>query len=284
MTTKIEIYNEDCLELMESIPDSSIQLIYIDPPFGIKADDKFKDNDYNSDEWDEPNDIDEIFNVERLQIDRRILRLLRYLYPRIKRMRDLLAEDGSIYVHCDYRVSGFLRLILDEVFGKANFKNEVVWWYKDPSGPTKGFYKRKHDSIFFYVKGRNYIFNIDDVRVPYSEGTLRQAKTGQKAFGRVVKIHEKGRLREDVWDIPIINSQALERVDYPTQKPESLIEIIIKASSNEGDLVADFFCGSGTTAAVCKKFRRNFIGCDISDKAIEIAQKRIKEIPNTLFD
>ena len=123
-------------------------------------------------------------------------------------MRDLLADDGSIYVHCDWRVNGYMRLALDEVFGKDNFVNDIVWWYKDPSGGTTRSFRRKHDLLLFYAKTPNYIFNVDAVRVPYSEGTIQQAEKGTTSFGRVVKVNPLGKLPDDVFEISIINSQA----------------------------------------------------------------------------
>ena len=114
--------------------------------------------------------------------------------------------------------------------------NDIVWWYKDPSGGTTRSFRRKHDLLLFYAKTPNYIFNVDAVRVPYSEGTIQQAEKGTTSFGRVVKVNPLGKLPDDVFEISIINSQAKERTDYPTQKPEALLERIIKASSNQGDL------------------------------------------------
>lgn len=199
-------------------------------------------------------------------------------------MKDLLAADGSIYVHCDYRVNSYIKIILDEIFGKSNFKNEIIWWYKDPSGKTTSFYKRKHDNIYFYSKSENYYFDADSVRMPYSKGTIKQAETGAISFGRPTKINEKGKIREDVWEIPIINSQAKERLGYPTQKPEMLLETIIKASSKEGDIVADFFCGSGTTLAVAEKLGRKWIGSDLGKFSIHTTRKRMIKVQRELKD
>ena len=167
---------------------------------------------------------------------------------------------------------------MDEVFGEDKFRNEIIWWYKDPSGGTTRSFRRKHDNLLFYVKTPNYIFNVDAVRMPYSEGTLRQAEEGTVSFGRVVEVNPLGKLPDDVFEISIINSQAKERTDYPTQKPEALLERIIKASSNPGDLVFDCFMGSGTTQAVSMKLGRRFIGADINLGAVETATKRLTHL------
>ncbi len=198
------------------------------------------------------------------------------MFERLILMRELLSEKGSIYLHCDWHKSHHLRMLLDEVFGEQNFVNEIVWWYKDPSGDTSRSFKRKHDTIFFYAKTRHYVFNRDAVRMPYSEGTLKQAEAGVVSFGKVVKVNPLGKAPDDVFEIPIINSQAKERTDYRTQKPEVLIERIIKASSNEDSIVLDCFVGSGTTAVVAEKLRRRWIAADLNRGAIQTTMKRIQ--------
>lgn len=250
-----------------------LKLIYIDPPFDVGADFSMDIEIGDETLTKKPSVIEEI--AYRDTWGKGADSFIAMLYERLCLMHDLLAEDGSIYVHCDYRVSGYVRLILDEVFGKNQFMNHIIWWYKDPSGQTKEFYKRKHDDIIFYKKTSKANFNTDAVRTPYSEGTLKQAEAGTKSFGKVVEVNPLGKIREDVWDIPIINSQAKERIDYPTQKPEELMETIIKASSNEGDLVADFFCGSGTTLAVAEKLGRKWIGSDLGKFGIHTSRKRL---------
>ena len=258
-----------------------IKLIYIDPPFDVGADFSMNIEVGDGESYDKkPNILEEIAYRDTWGLGQDSF--LSMIYERLVLMRDLLADDGSIYVHCDYRVHSSLKSIMDEIFGLDNFRNEIVWWYKDPSGQSKEFYKRKHDTILFYVKTNDYIFNVDDVRVPYSEGTLKQASSGAISFGRVTQVHEKGKLREDVWDIPILNSQAKERLGYPTQKPEILINTIIKASSNEGDLVCDFFNGSGTTASVCEKLNRKWICSDLGKFSIHTTRKRLISVQREL--
>jgi DNA modification methylase len=209
---------------------------------------------------------------------------LAMLAPRLALIRALLSDRGSLYVHSDWRVAAHVRLVLDELFGPGAFRNEIVWWYRDPSGTVRDRFKRKHDTVLFYAKSDDAIFNVDEVRVPYAPGTLAQAAAGTTSFGRVVEVHPRGKPREDVWDIPIINSQARERVGYPTQKPEALLDVIVRASSSPGSIVADLFCGSGTTLAVAEKLGRRWLGCDDSDVAITTARDRLAAIGGCAFD
>lgn len=251
-----------------------IDLIYIDPPFDSKADYRTKITLPSGDIEQKPTVIEQFAYADTWKDG--TASYLRMIYPRLALMRELLSEKGSIYVHIDWHVGHYVKVLLDEIFGKENFVNEIVWSYKDPSGTVKDRYKRKHDVIFFYTKNESsHIFNLDDVREPYSEGTLKQAETGAISFGRATVVNENGKVRDDVWSIPIINSMAKERMGYSTQKPESLIEIIIKASSNENSIVADFFGGSGTTAAVAEKLGRRWISSDIGKPSVMIQRKRL---------
>ena len=278
-----KIYWGDNLQVMSHLLKTyrgKINLIYIDPPFDSKADYKKRielkgkkiENDRTAFEEKQYTDI--WINGEYLQ----------YMYERLTLMRALLAEDGSIYLHCDPTMSHYLKLLMDDVFGKDQFLNEIIWWYKDPSGGTTRSFRRKHDILLFYAKTPNYIFNVDAVRMPYSEGTLRQAEEGTISFGRVVKVNPLGKLPDDIFEISIINSQAKERTDYPTQKPEALLERVIKASSNPGDLVFDCFMGSGTTQAVAMKLGRRFIGADINLGAVETTTKRLRRLAEDITE
>ena len=253
-----------------------IKLIYIDPPFDVGSDFSM-DIEIGEDSFTKkPSVVEEV--AYRDTWGRGQDSFLAMIYGRLLLMKDLLAEDGSIYLHCDWRLNSSLRIILDEIFGPENFKNEIIWWYKDPSGTVKNSFKKKHDSILFYTKSENNIFNMDDVRESYSEGTLKQAENKTISFGRETKVNPLGKAPVAVWDIPIINSQAKERLGYPTQKPEALIEKIIKASSNPGDIICDFFAGSGTTLAVAEKLGRKWIGSDLSRFAIHTSRKRLISI------
>ena len=278
-----KIYWGDNLQVMSHLLKTyrgQINLIYIDPPFDSKADYKKRielkgkkiENDRTAFEEKQYTDI--WTNDEYLQ----------FMYERLIMMRELLADDGSIYVHCDWHKSHYLRCILDEIFGESKFNNEIIWWYKDPSGGTKRSFRRKHDNLLFYVKTSNYTFNVDAVRMPYSEGTLRQAEEGTTSFGRVVQVNPLGKLPDDVFEMSIINSQAKERTDYPTQKPEGLLEHIIKASSNPGDIVFDCFMGSGTTQAVAMRLGRRFIGADINLGAVEITTQRLTDLATEISE
>jgi len=253
-----------------------IKLIYIDPPFDVGSDFSMDIEIGEESFTKKPSVVEEV--AYRDTWGRGQDSFLAMIYGRLLLMKDLLAEDGSIYLHCDWRLNSSLRIILDEIFGPENFKNEIIWWYKDPSGTVKNSFKKKHDSILFYTKSENNIFNMDEVRESYSEGTLKQAENKTISFGRETKVNPLGKAPVDVWDIPIINSQAKERLGYPTQKPEALIEKIIKASSNPGDIICDFFAGSGTTLAVAEKLGRKWIGSDLSRFAIHTSRKRLISI------
>jgi len=201
---------------------------------------------------------------------------LEMLRVRLVLCREILAQSGSIFVHLDWRTSHATKLIMDEIFGPENFRNEIIWWYHDPSGYTKKNYMRKHDTILFYSKSDDYKFNMEEVRVPYSKGTMNQAEKGVISFGRKTKVNPRGKPPEDVWEVPIINSQAKERLGYPTQKPLALLERIIKGSSDPGELVIDPFCGSGTTLEAADNLGRKWIGIDQNNFGLFLTGKRVK--------
>ena len=202
------------------------------------------------------------------------------IYERLSLMRDLMANDGSIYVHCDWRVNSYIRLAMDEIFGKQNFVNEIAWCYHGPGSPRMRQFNRKHDIIFWYTKeGKKWTFNDELIRVPYKDPnqSLRKAMSTTQSFSKseVEEQRLKGKVPEDWWEIRIVARSRKEILGYPTQKPEALLQRIIKASSNEGDLVADFFCGSGTTLAVAEKLGRKWIGSDLGKFAIHTSRKRL---------
>jgi DNA modification methylase len=290
-----------------------IKLIYIDPPFDVGAD--FSMDIEVGDETleKEPSIIEEL--AYRDTWGEGTDSWIAMIYERLKLMHDLLADDGSIYVHCDYRVNAYLRLILNEVFGERNFVNEIIWHYGGPS-PVETAFPRKHDTIFLYAKDKGsytfksqygelpqYLFDRaredDDGRlwVDQNLGNLTDEKIEEmRKEGRIFETSE-GNLRrkqyldemegsqiDDVWDIPIINSQASEDVGYPTQKPVDLIRRIIKTSSNEDDIVADFFAGSGTTAAMAEKTGRKWICSDLGKFAIHTTRKRMVDVQRQLKD
>ncbi len=246
-----------------------INLIYIDPPFFTGAN----------------------FTVYRDTWVGGMASYLKYMYERLVLMKELLAENGSIYVHLDWHVAHYVKVMMDEVFGYENFRNEIVWRYRRWPAPSKDFQKM-HDIILRYSKSDSWIWN--QLYEPKSESTI-------KAFGDVkltTEITERGTIKKvrtgeksqgtnmsDVWEIPMIQGSAsMERAitsNYATQKPEALLKRIILASSNEGDIVADFFCGSGTTGAVAEKLGRRWIMSDLSKFAIHTTRKRLMDIHNS---
>ena len=167
---------------------------------------------------------------------------------------------------------------MDEIFGKNRMRNEIIWFYDDSPGRSNNFFPRKHDSIFWYSKNGKYIFNADDVRIPLLEASVERYRTPRRLGGREYiggDSAEEGKIPEDVWKIPVIKGNSREKIGYQTQKPEKLLERIIKASSNENSIVADFFAGSGTTGAVAEKLGRRWIMSDISSKSIETIKCRM---------
>ena len=169
------------------------------------------------------------------------------LYPRLVLMHRLLSPTGTLYLHLDWHANSYARLLLDEIFGAERLLNEIVWVYHGPS-PIKSAFNRKHDTILAYTRSEDYTFNVDDVRQPYDPNTVKTFESSSKAgFGKVPDL-ERGKVPEDWWYFPVVARLHSERTGYPTQKPQALLERIILASSNPGDVVADFFCGSGTTA------------------------------------
>ena len=179
--------------------------------------------------------------------------------PRLIEMKRVLKNTGSIYLQCDCRLVHYLKIEMDNIFGLNNFRNEIIWKYGLGGSGNREFAK-KHDNILFYSKSKEYVFNLQ-----------YETATSNKMKGCLKKM-------TSVWDIPNINNMAKERTGYNTQKPKELLERIIKASSNEGDIVADFFCGSGTTCVVAKELGRKYIGCDINPRAIEITNGRLNEM------
>ena len=196
------------------------------------------------------------------------------LYPRLELMWRLLAPHGSLYLHLDWHASAYARILLDDIFGPDRLLNEIVWVYHGPS-PIRSAYNRKHDTILVYTKSKDYTFNVDDVRVPYSPSTVKTFASSERAgFGKKPNL-ERGKVPEDWWYFPVVARMHSERTGYPTQKPEALMERIILASSNPGNLVADFFCGSGTTPSVATRLDRQWIACDPEPTAMQTCYRRM---------
>jgi DNA modification methylase len=202
---------------------------------------------------------------------------LDFLYQRLAVMYRLLAPNGTLYLHLDWHADSYARLLLDEIFGADHLLNEIIWAYHGPS-PIRRAFNRKHDTILAYVKSGDYTFNVDAVREPYNKNTVKTFQASPKAgFGKVPHL-ERGKVPEDWWYFPVIARLHNERTGYPTQKPVALLERIILASSNPGDLVADFFCGSGTTPFVAAKHGRSFIACDEMFRALHTTRSRLADL------
>ena len=242
------------------VPDESVDLIYLDPPF------------YTGHNFD-------TFMDKWLSMDTYI----RWLRMRLWECYRVLKPTGSIYVHLDWHAVHYVKVMMDEIFGYDNFRNDITWCYSRPSAPKQKQLSRCHDTILWYAKGDTWVFNGDDIRIPYAQSSLDRAGYGAKAskmaggVGKDAKVELKkgGKLPEDWWNIPMLKGNSKERLGYPTQKPEALLERIIKVSSNPGDLVLDPFCGCGTALAVAQKLGRRWIGIDLSDEAITISQRRL---------
>lgn len=265
--------------------EGGLKLIYIDPPFAVGADFGFNIEIGGETAEKKQSIIEEI--AYRDTWGKGISSYLSMMYERLKLMHSLLAEDGSIYVHIDWRVSSYMRLLLNDIFGTENFRNEIVWWYLW-GGRGKNQWNNKHDNILFYTKSDKWCFNYLDVLEDHNLMT-EGSKNRLNYKGAMVttksessEIPEDKVLPSDTWYIATINAMATEKIAYPTQKPEALLERIIKASSNEGDLIADFFCGSGTTAAVAEKLGRKWITTDLGRFSVHTTRKRMIGIQREL--
>jgi len=331
------LYFGDNLEILrEKISDESFDLIYLDPPFSSNRDynilfnEGLQENHAQvqafEDSWHWTQEAEKTFEqligikesktkinqgisdlmiaLEKIIGRNDVLAYLTMMTVRLIELKRVLKNTGSLYLHCDPTASHYLKIILDVVFGKKKFRNEIVWCYKERE-LSKKYFNKKHDIIFFYTKSDQYTFNTDEILEPYSEGTIRKFNYTDEQ-GRKFQIRGKGGkyvgkqglsielektdpnlvykdyldksagiLPRDWWTIPFINRAAKERLGYPTQKPEALLERIVKASSNEGDWVLDPFCGCGTTVAVAERLNRKWIGIDITALAINLIKHRL---------
>lgn len=256
-----KVYCMDNLELLKQMNDESIDLIYCDILYNTGR--KFKDYD------------------DRLGTPQQAIEWYR---PRLIEMKRVLKDTGSIYLQCDYRLVHYLKVEMDNVFGIKNFRNDIIWCYRT-QGFNKNKYSSKHDNILFYTKGGKYTFNGEDIREDPSSGSIKRFQSEIDKHGYFIdyktqkKHYEiKGSPPLDWFTINVLQHNEKEKVGYNTQKPKGILERIVKASSNEGDIIADFFCGSGTSLVVAKELNRKYIGCDINPRAIEISNKRLQEI------
>ncbi len=266
----------NCIEKIKELEDSSVDLIYLDPPFFTQKVHMLKTRDnlqeyIVEDKWNSISDY------------------LLFMRDCLDECRRVLKETGSIFLHCDKSASHYLRVILDETFGHENFQSEIIWSYRRWSNSSRGLLN-SHQNIYFYSKTNRFKFNT--IYTDYSPTTnvdqiLQQRERnehGKSIYKRdssgkiIIGQEKKGVPLGDVWAIPYLNPKAKERVGYPTQKPVLLLEQIIKIASDEGDLVFDPFCGSGTSLVAAKLLNRKFLGIDISDEAIKLANNRLEEM------
>ncbi|RMH41933.1 MAG: site-specific DNA-methyltransferase [Deltaproteobacteria bacterium] len=258
----------DNLPILENTPDGSVDLVYVDPPFGTGTTQRGRAALAYRDDRTNPDDF------------------VAWLAPRLAHCRRTLRDHGSLFVHLDYRAVHYVKVALDRLFGRQRFVNEIVWAYSVGGKGRRGF-GRKHDTILWYARTRDYAFFPDAVRVPRKpnshmrtartpDGQLVQEKTDRRT-GKVYRYPvARGKLPDDVWtDIETLNRGAAERTGYPTQKPERLIERIVLATTVPGWTVADWFCGSGTTAVVAYRHGRGFVAADVNPDAIATATRRL---------
>lgn len=268
------IYCGDNLPILKRMADESIDLIYIDPPFNTGKQQKrtqikttrsakgdrqgFKGNTYKT------------IQIGTKEYDDFFDNYLEFLYPRLEEAYRVLKPTGTFYFHIDYREVHYCKVLLDKIFGRKYFLNEIIWAY-DYGGKAKNKWPPKHDNILVYVKDLSkYVFNVDEVdRIPYMAPNLVGPEKAAK-----------GKLPTDTWWHTIVPTTGTEKTGYPTQKPIGILDRIIRASSKPGDTVLDFFAGSGTTGASCVKLGRRFILIDKSLQALEVMSRRFVDTPN----
>lgn len=268
------VYQGDCKKIIDELPKESVDLVYLDPPFYTQKLQTLRTRD-NSREYRFEDSWESIQEYKE------------YIKERLSACYKVLKNTGSIFLHCDRNASHYLRVALDEVFGYENFQSEIVWSYKRWSNAKKGLLN-SHQIIYFYSKTNKFKFNhiyadyspttnIDQIfqeRVRNGNGksTYKYDSNGKV----ILRKEKKGVPLSDVWEIPYLNPKAQERVGYPTQKPILLLERIIELTTNEGDIILDPFCGSGTTLVAAKLLNRKYLGIDISNDAIELTKQRLQ--------
>jgi site-specific DNA-methyltransferase (adenine-specific) len=299
------LYTNDNLFILNGLNSNLVDLIYLDPPFNSKrfysapigskaAGTSFKDMW----SWEDVNE--EYLNTLAINYpalaeyiasigvihSEAMKAYLTYMAQRIIEMHRILKDTGSLYLHCDPTASHYLKVVLDEIFGKDNFRNEIIWSYQG-TGESKRSFKRKHDTIFLYSKTDKYFFCNENTKEPISDfSKTKYTQQDEKGLYKEIR-HANGKMHKqylrdsmrmrDVWEIPIINAMSKERTGYPTQKPLALLHRIIKASSNEGDLVMDPFCGCATTCVAAQQLGRKWIGIDIETQAVDILMERLRD-------
>ena len=292
------LYTNDNLFILNGLNSNLVDLIYLDPPFNTKkmysapigskaAGSSFKDMWT----WQDVNEtyLETLANKYPALTkfiatiggihSKAMMAYLTYMAQRIIEMYRVLKDTGSLYLHCDPTASHYLKILLDEIFGKNNFRNEIIWCYKRPSAPKQKQLPRLHDIIFWYSKGKEWTFNKEHIRIPYAQSSIDRAgfaaNVSKMTDGGVVELTEGGKLPEDWWDIPMLKGNSKEATGYPTQKPLALLRRIIKASSNENDIVLDPFCGCATTCVAAQQLGRKWVGIDIEKQAVNILVERL---------
>ena len=304
LTNRTLFFGDNLDILQEKLPEESFDLIYLDPPFNSNRDYNvlFKEGKIDSsaqirafeDTWEWTPYTDSLFQELRSGNNTNVALLISSLFEflhdgpmmaylvnmaaRLIPLQRVLKPTGSIYLHCDSTASHYIKILMDAIFGSSRFQNEIIWHYRRWTGESSRFLKM-HDVLLFYTKEEKHTFN--PLYTEYTEKSLLRKQhyhtriKGDDVY--VTSIDPNGVKENDVWIIPYLNSQSKERQGYPTQKPEALLERIIRASSNEGDWVLDPFCGCGTTVAVAEKLHRKWVGIDISMLAIKVIEKRMTE-------
>jgi len=258
------IYCGDCLIRLKSFPAECVDLIYIDPPFNSNRNYSTAGNE------GEKRQFKDKFET--------VAAYIAYMKPRLRELHRVLKPAGSLYYHCDWHSSHYVKVLMDgeDLFGYGNFQNEIAWCYRSGGASPKKRFSRKHDTILFYSKTADYTFNGLREK-SYNRGLKPYRFQGVREFQDEAGWYTDVGMK-DYWEINMVGRTSRERLDYPTQKPEALLERIIKASSNEGDTVLDAFCGSGTTLAVAQRLKRGWIGIDISPAACKLAGKRLDRL------
>lgn len=267
------LYRGDNLEILQQMPPESVDLIYLDPPF-------FSNRNYEV-IWGDEAEIRSFMDRWEGGIEH----YTSWMRPRIEQMHRVLTATGSFYLHCDWHASHYLKCLVDEIFEYRHFQNEIVWYYRG-GGVSPRRWGRRHDVLLFYTKGDDWTFNVDPVRMEYSPESqerlqytaraFRKTKSGEERVYDSYRPNPGGKHPDDVWSIQPLMPSNRKRLGYPTQKPPDLLKQVILASSNEGDLVLDPFCGCGTTLTVAEQHKRNWVGIDISPTAIEICEDQLK--------
>ncbi len=300
-------YGDNLKVLREHVPNESVDLIYLDPPFNSKANynvlykepsgipseaqiTAFEDSWHWTEEAENtfqeiigsvsPEVIEMMISLKRFIGLNDMMAYLTMMCIRLVELRKVLKPTGTIYLHCDPTASHYLKIVLDTIFGKKNFRNEIIWCYTS-GGVSKKHFGKKHDVILFYSKTDKYTFN--PIFRPYSEGTLKRGLTKVKGKYFDSGLRKEGAILQDWWELqPILSPTAFERLGYPTQKPRVLLERIVRAGSDEGDIVLDPFCGCGTTMDASHKLGRKWIGIDVTHLAINLIKMRMKDTHNLI--